>query len=602
MAASAAVSASLSELDPYRLSNVRQTGRTVGVGAYGNVVEVAIPGALCAAKKVHDFFLDPGQTPPEGIHKSMREFVNECKRMSTLRHPHIVQFLGVCDLPGSRIPALVMEKLVTSLHDILDPEPKPTTKPYIPVGLKCSILHNVASGVSFMHSQTPPIIHRDLSAKNVLLTEGMVAKVADLGMARNVPSLQAALMTKTPGAPIYMPPEAVQDESLYDITIDIFSLGVLALFTLSQMFPDPLSATYVDSKSGKVVGRTELERRWKYMQEVRKQFQQGHPLIKMIEGCLKDSIEERPKIDQILRWLTQTRAEANVDFIDGHKLVLIQALQSKTEELRAKDEHIALRIQQNEIQKEQLEYRVAQVNYLEVQVESLLQQPQKRSSCSRAERHAKSQGVVLLEEDEADPRPISELGSKEPKQSLFKEGVTPTRMMQQNAPVTTARGGFTYHELLLQDAGVIDQEQAKEVTQLPTASATSGGENGGQVSSTRLILVGDMSVKLRKTSSPIYRELGKARGALTATAAAPVKQAEEDTSKPLFTGHSHTGKPPVVQQAASLSAVGTERPHKPMAAERHLGKREEVFNRKKTSFIPCFHYKKQSLIMSCEVS
>ena len=38
--------------------------------------------------------------------------------MSTLRHPHIVQFLGVCFLPGSRLPALVMELLLTSLHDL----------------------------------------------------------------------------------------------------------------------------------------------------------------------------------------------------------------------------------------------------------------------------------------------------------------------------------------------------------------------------------------------------------------------------------------------------------------------------------------------------
>ena len=105
--------------------------------------------------------------------------------MSTLRHPHIVQFLGVCFLPGSR---MVMEKLATSLHDnILDPEPPPPTKP---VSLKCSVLHDVARGLSFLHSHSPPIIHRDLLARNVLLNEGMVAKIADLGMARIVPNLR----------------------------------------------------------------------------------------------------------------------------------------------------------------------------------------------------------------------------------------------------------------------------------------------------------------------------------------------------------------------------------------------------------------------------
>ena len=101
-----------------------------------------IPRAKCAAKKIHDFFQDPTRMPAEGIQKASREFVRECQLMSTLRHPHIVQFLGVCCLPGSRMPALVMEQLLTSLHEILDPEPLPQTKAYIPVSLKCSVLHN----------------------------------------------------------------------------------------------------------------------------------------------------------------------------------------------------------------------------------------------------------------------------------------------------------------------------------------------------------------------------------------------------------------------------------------------------------------------------
>ncbi|CAI8024628.1 Brassinosteroid LRR receptor kinase BRL2, partial [Geodia barretti] len=186
-------------LRPFLLSSARATGRTIGSGSYGSVEEVAIPGAVCAAKKIHDFFQDPRQMPREGIEKAADEFARECQLMSTLRHPHIVQFLGVCFLPGSRMPALVMEKLATSLHDILDPEPPPPTKPFVPVSLKRSVLHDVARGLSFLHSHSPPIIHRDLSARNVLLNEGMVAKIADLGMARILPGLRASTMTKAPG-------------------------------------------------------------------------------------------------------------------------------------------------------------------------------------------------------------------------------------------------------------------------------------------------------------------------------------------------------------------------------------------------------------------
>ena len=317
------------DLRPFLLSNARPTSTTIGTGSYGSVEEVAIPGAVCAAKKIHDFFQDPKQMPHEGIEKAASEFVSECRLMSTLRHPHIVQFLGVCFLPGSRMPALVMERLVTSLHDVLDPEPSPPTKSYIPDSFKCSVLQNVASGLTFLHSRSPPIIHRDLSARNVLLNEGMVAKIADLGMARIVPHIRgAATMTKAPGASIYMSPEALEDKSKYDTSIDIFSMGVVALFTLSQAFPKPLSAAYMDD-SGRMVGRTELERRAEYMTKVLKQFPQGHPFVFLIQWCLKNRFKERPSIQQVQQWLEEGRARVEDKEFHINKLSLAQVLQSQ---------------------------------------------------------------------------------------------------------------------------------------------------------------------------------------------------------------------------------------------------------------------------------
>ena len=257
------------ELRPFLLSNVRLTGTRIGAGAYGSVEEVAIPGAICAAKKIHDVFQHRSEIPDEEILKASTQFVRECQLMSTLRHPHIVQFLGVCFFPDSRLPVLVMERLQTSLHDWLDPETDPppppdAPKPFFPLSLKCSILHNVASGLTYLHEQSPPIIHRDLSARNVLLNSAMVAKIADLGVARIVPT-----MTKAPGANVYMPPEALEDKpeasveerdkvSKYDASIDIFSFGVVAIFTLSQTFPCKLLAhTYREGR--RHIARTELE-------------------------------------------------------------------------------------------------------------------------------------------------------------------------------------------------------------------------------------------------------------------------------------------------------------------------------------------------------
>ena len=250
------------ELRPCVLSNVRFTGTRIGGGAYGRVDEVEIP-VEAAAKTIYNFLQDSPE-PDDHVPKAVAEFVRECQLMSTVRHPNIVQFLGVCFFPDSRLPALVMQRLLTSLHELLDPETKPppnapTPLSFFTLGLKCSVLYDVASGLAYIHERSPNIIHRDLSARNVLLNSRIVAKIADLGAAHIVPRRAAATMTKAPGASVYMPPEATAEKLKYDASIDIFSFGVVTIFTI---FPcDPLAPTYTDEKSGSLLARTQLQRR-----------------------------------------------------------------------------------------------------------------------------------------------------------------------------------------------------------------------------------------------------------------------------------------------------------------------------------------------------
>ena len=315
------------DLRPFVLPNVRLTGIRIGAGAYGTVEEVAIPGAICAAKKIHEIFLDRSEIPAVEIRRSISQFVRECQLMSTLRHPNIVQFMGVCFFPGSQLPALVMERLLTSLHDLLDPEidpppPPDAPKPFFPLSLKCSILHNVADGLTYLHERSPPIIHRDLSARNVLLSSDMVAKIVDMGVARMAPRMRAAAtMTKGPGALVYMPPEAIApssskpEKSKYDASIDVFSFGVVTIFTIGEVFPcDPEAPTYTDETSGLLVARTELQRRSVYMREVNAylracgQLRGDHPLIRLIQQCLHNLPAKRPGIREVLHLLEEARA------------------------------------------------------------------------------------------------------------------------------------------------------------------------------------------------------------------------------------------------------------------------------------------------------
>ena len=321
------------ELRPFLLTDVVFTGTMIGAGAYGSVEEATIPGAVCAVKKIHDVFQNRSEILAAEIRKTSAQFARECQLMSTLRHPHIVQFLGVCFVKGSHLPALVMERLLTSLHDLLDPEtdPPPPLDAFFPLSLKCSVLHNVASGLVYLHERPQPIIHRDLSARNILLTTGMVAKIADLGVARIVPCTRAAAtMTKAPGAGIYMPPEALEakseQSSKYDASIDVFSFGVVSIFILSQTFPcNLLAPTY--RKGRRHIARTELERRAQYMQMICRQLHKNHPLLQMIEKCLGFP-EDRPSICEVLCLLEQAKGRKD-EQMEMNKLELVRALQTQ---------------------------------------------------------------------------------------------------------------------------------------------------------------------------------------------------------------------------------------------------------------------------------
>ena len=319
-------------------------GNRIGGSAHSTVEEVNIPVGAAAKKILHDVSVNVAQDPDAAFKKSTTHFVRECQLMSALRHPNIVQFLGVAFFHGSRLPALVMERLLTSLHDLLVPHPRIPSEsvsslPFFSIALKCSVLHDVASALAYLHERSPPVIHRNLSAKNILLNSEMVAKVGDLGVARIVSNAQdAAVMTKAPGNSLYMPPEASEnveeEEVTYNASIDVFSLGVVTIFTIGETFPGVLPApNHFDKDTGVLVPRTELQRRGKYMRYVNEQLRAcgqlrgDHPLIRLIQQCLHNLPAQRPGIRGVLRLLEEARAGFSDEDSDRNKRELVRALQ-----------------------------------------------------------------------------------------------------------------------------------------------------------------------------------------------------------------------------------------------------------------------------------
>ena len=289
------------QLDRFLLHNVEPIGKLLGEGSYGAVEELEMDGLACAGKKIYDALVDPENL---GVQNVVERYYKECSLLSDIRHPHVVQFLGICFFPDSQLPILVMERLHGSLDDLLE------TMPDIPLGTKLSILQDVARGLLFLHNRSPVVIHRDLTARNVLLNAAMTAKIADLGNSRIAslrPGQLAQTMTKgIPGTLVYMPPESSTQH--YGPPLDIFSFGHLALFVATQVFPGDLKPpTYFDPTTRKVTARTELERREAYISTLEGKLGEGHAMVIFIKECLAYEPEKRPTAKQALERLAEMK-------------------------------------------------------------------------------------------------------------------------------------------------------------------------------------------------------------------------------------------------------------------------------------------------------
>ena len=330
--------ANVTGIELYKLTRIQVTDRELGHGSYATVLELEYMGLKCAGKKIHELLLRQGDTS-----YTVRRFEEECRLLSQVRHPNIVQFLGVYFQQGARAPILVMEFLPTNLT--------PCIEKYgiLPKEISYSILHDVALGLCYLHSQTPPIIHRDLSSNNVLLTPNMTAKISDLGVARilNLTPLQVSHMTQTPGTPAYMPPEVMIANPKYDTSVDEFSYGILMIHMFSGKWPEPQVGPIRISEAGKMIPVSEVERREVFLQAIGN----NHPSMKLIHKCINNDPQLRPHASEIVERLSDMVLQFPASF--ANQLEMLRNIENQEDEkrsLREEGERKDQIIQQNENQ------------------------------------------------------------------------------------------------------------------------------------------------------------------------------------------------------------------------------------------------------------
>jgi len=270
----------------------------LGSGAYGKVYKVKYDRKICAAKMIHPILVE------HQVRAGQRNYVIDAFRReysycSTLEHVNVVDFLGIYYPTKSKIPVMVMELMDESLASFI------SRKPSVETFTKISILLDISRGLHYLHSQQPPVLHRDLSPNNVLLKKltkdgaCLVAKIADLGVAKviDVDSKETSKrLSRVPGTADFMPPEAYKDSPSYGLPLDIFSFGGIMLFVATHEWPHPTDLIETDPKTGKIAAFTEVERRQKYLDKMTEEMEM---LKSLVISCLDNCQSRRPEIEDI---------------------------------------------------------------------------------------------------------------------------------------------------------------------------------------------------------------------------------------------------------------------------------------------------------------
>ena len=187
-----------------------------------------------------------------------------------------------------KLPVIVMEKMQHSLRALVEKYDN------IPLNVKLSILDEVCLGLRYLHSRNPPIVHRDLTPNNILLSYHLEAKISDLGVAKVVRS-DDQKMTKLP-TPDFTPPETLSISPVYEPSLDVFSYGGVILNVTTQLWPEPTDLLEFNPDNGRREVVSEVKRRQQYLD---KMTGGAADLKSLVISCLDDNPNKRPQVAQV---------------------------------------------------------------------------------------------------------------------------------------------------------------------------------------------------------------------------------------------------------------------------------------------------------------
>ncbi|XP_054628420.1 serine/threonine-protein kinase TAO3 isoform X2 [Dunckerocampus dactyliophorus] len=207
-----------------------------------------------------------------------QDIIKEVKFLGQLRHPNTIEYKG-CYLKDNTA-WLVMEYCLGSASDLLEVHKKALQEVEI-----AAITHGALLGLAYLHSHH--MIHRDVKAGNILLTELGQVKLADFGSASIASPANSFV-----GTPYWMAPEVIlaMDEGQYEGKVDIWSLGITCIELAERKPPlfnmNAMSALYHIAQND---SPTLQSNEW------------SDPFRSFVDYCLLKIPQDRPSSGELLR-------------------------------------------------------------------------------------------------------------------------------------------------------------------------------------------------------------------------------------------------------------------------------------------------------------
>lgn len=295
-------------------------GRRIGEGSFGRVFLASWNETPVAVKVLGDDtdVLDRGGAEPEVMKRLadpvMKKLIEEAGLMSAMRHPNIIQFMGICTMPA----AVVTEYCARgSLADVLRTarDGKKGAADSLTWRRRLGMAVDAATGMLYLHARTPPIIHRDLKSPNLLVDTHWRVKVSDFNMSRLMEDAGTS-SSLTAMNPRWLAPEVLAGEGA-TAESDVFSFAVVLWELLTWQLPWPKDNPWSVVNTVGNGGRLAIPTRWELPGSDTAEFTGLEDYIRLMQRCWAQNPYDRPGFGAIIQELRLLEAASPLTVI-GH--------------------------------------------------------------------------------------------------------------------------------------------------------------------------------------------------------------------------------------------------------------------------------------------